>query len=128
MKYSFDPSRRLIVVGAELVGPAGTAVLQLALDTGATRTLIDSTLLLGIGYDPVVAKERVRVTAGSGVEFAPLLSISQLTALGLSCANLSVLALTLPGSAGVDGLLGLDFLQNTILMIDFKLGAIELHP
>jgi len=36
MSFSFDPRQGLIVVPAELFGPAGNAVLQLALDTGAT--------------------------------------------------------------------------------------------
>ena len=35
MSLSFDPRQGLIVVRAELWGPTGSAILQLALDTGA---------------------------------------------------------------------------------------------
>lgn len=52
MKFSFDPAVGLIVVKAELFGPAGNAVLQLALDTGATTTLINVSPLVTIGLDP----------------------------------------------------------------------------
>ena len=41
MNFVFDPSRGLSVVRAELWGPSGSAVLQLALDTGATTTLVN---------------------------------------------------------------------------------------
>jgi len=39
--FSFDASRGLIVVKAELVGPDGIGVLQFALDTGATATVVN---------------------------------------------------------------------------------------
>jgi hypothetical protein len=39
VNFAFDPQRGLIVVRAELWGPSGSGVLQLALDTGATSTL-----------------------------------------------------------------------------------------
>ena len=52
MNFAFDPDRGLIVVRAELWGPSGSGVLQLALDTGATSTLINVGMLVAIGYDP----------------------------------------------------------------------------
>jgi hypothetical protein len=36
----------------------------------------------------------------------------------------SVLAHTLPPSAGVDGLLGLDFLRGQVLTVDFRSGRV----
>jgi hypothetical protein len=35
VNFSFDPQRGLIVLRAELAGPSGSGILQLALDTGA---------------------------------------------------------------------------------------------
>ena len=46
MSFSFDPDDGLVVVNAELKGPSGTAIIRLALDTGATSTLINTALLL----------------------------------------------------------------------------------
>jgi hypothetical protein len=51
----FDPRRGLIVIGAELNGPSGAAVLRLAVDTGATSTLVSVAMLVAIGYDPALA-------------------------------------------------------------------------
>lgn len=41
MSYPFDPQQGLIIVGAELWGPSGSALLRLALDTGATATVVN---------------------------------------------------------------------------------------
>jgi len=38
MNPPFDPQRGLVIVAAELWGASGSAVLRLALDTGATST------------------------------------------------------------------------------------------
>jgi predicted aspartyl protease len=128
MSQPFDGQQGLILVAAEVIGPAGTGRLTLALDTGATQTLINTSLLVALGYDPAMSTERLKVTTGSGVEFAPLLSVQRLTALGQSRINLPVLAHTLPPTAKVDGLLGLNFLRETTLTIDFKAGSLRLDP
>jgi len=95
VSYPFDPSRGLIVVRAELAGPRGSGILQLALDTGATTTVVNVEVLAALGYDPAS-------------EFAPYVELQQLTALGRVRAPFPVLAHTLPPTAGVDGLLGLE--------------------
>jgi hypothetical protein len=67
----FAAASGLVVIRAELVGPAGSANLRLAVDTGATSTLIGAGMLVAIGYDPALAPDRVQITTGSGIEFAP---------------------------------------------------------
>jgi len=126
MTFSFDPDQGLIVIQLELEGPSGTAILRLALDTGATGTLINAGMLVSIGYDPALSPDRVQVTTGSGVEFAPRIKLSKITALGQERTEFSVLCHTLPPSAGVDGLLGLDFFRGQSLNIDFRNGQITL--
>jgi len=126
MSVSFDAQQGLVVVRAELTGPSGIAVVRLALDTGATRTLTNASLLVAIGYDPAATLERTEVTTGSGVEFAALVSISKIVALGREVTEFPVLAHTLPPSAGVDGVLGLDFLRGQLLTIDFVNGRLTL--
>ena len=46
--------------------------------------------------------------------------------LGRDCADFPVLAHTLPPSAGVDGLLGLDFVRGGRLTVDFRAGHVTL--
>jgi len=124
MSFAFDSRQGLLVVRTELTGPSGVAIVRLALDTGATRTLVGTSLLVAIGYDPAAAHARVEVTTGSGVEFAALVALQRIVALGQERTDFSILAHTLPPSAGVDGVLGLDFLRGTVLTIDFKKGRL----
>lgn len=126
MSFKFNPERGLVVVFAELFGPSGSAVLRLAIDTGATATLINVGHLVAVGYDPALARDRVQVTTGSGVEFTPKVPITSLKTLGRERAPFTVLSHTLPPSAGIDGLLGLDFLRSEVLTIDFRQGTISL--
>jgi hypothetical protein len=66
-------------------------------------------MLVAIGCDPSLAADQVQVTTGSDVEFAPRIELKRLTALGQERFGFPVLGHTLPPSAVVDGLLGLDF-------------------
>lgn len=40
MSYPFNAQGGLILVSVEVTGPAGTAVVNLALDTGASKTTL----------------------------------------------------------------------------------------
>ena len=82
MNSSFNPHGGLVVVQAEVFGPSGSIVLRLALDTGATGTMINVAPLTTIGYDPSLAPDRVQVTTGSGVEYAPRVSVIRIKAMG----------------------------------------------
>ena len=126
MSFPFDPRQGLIIVRAELWGPSGSAVLRLALDTGATSTVVNMGLLVAIGYDPALVPDRIQVTTGSSVEFMPRVILDRIVALGQERKNFPVLCHTLSPSAGVDGLLGLDFFRGRSLTIDFRNGQVLL--
>ncbi|MYG41179.1 MAG: hypothetical protein F4201_10275 [Nitrospira sp. SB0677_bin_15] len=126
MSFSFDPQQGLIFVSAELWGPNGSAVLRLALDTGATFTVVNIGMLVALGYDPALITDRIQVTTGSGVEFVPRVTLDRIMALGQKRTEFPVLGHTLPPSTGVDGLLGLDFFRGGNLTIDFHAGQVML--
>lgn len=126
MSFPFDSKQGLIIVSAELWGPSGSAVLRLALDTGATGTVISVGTLVAIGYDPALVPERIQVTTGSAVEFVPRVILDRVVALGQERTDFPVLCHTLPPSAGVDGLLGLDFFRGQRLIVDFASGRVTL--
>jgi predicted aspartyl protease len=126
MSQAFHALRDLILVPAELEGASGTVPLRLALDTGATRTLIRTGSLAQAGYDPSQAQTRVGVTTVSGVLWLPQLPVIRFKALGQERRNFSVLAHTLPPTAFFDGLLGLDFFRGQMLTSDFRQGQILL--
>ena len=89
--------------------------------------LINVGLLVALGYDPALAPTRVQVTTGSGVQYVPRVEVSRLDALGQTRTMFPVLAHTLPSSASIDGLLGLDFLRGRVLHVDFLQGHITLN-
>jgi hypothetical protein len=126
MTFPFNPQQGLIVVTATLEGPTVSSALRLALHTGATDTAVDARLLRAAGYDPAKAPTQVEVTMGGGIVYVPVLTVSKLTALGHVRTLFPILAHTLPPSAGVDGVLGLDFLRGQALTIDFRAGQITL--
>ena len=125
MSFSFSPHQGLIIVTVEVAGSLGNAVLRMALDTVATLTLINSAPLVAIGYNPTQSIDLVQVTTGSGVELVPRITASKVTALGMDQIDFLVLCHTLPPSADIDGLLGLDFFPPT-LDARFSTGQIDL--
>ena len=70
MNHTFDLSRGLIIARAELQGPAAEMGLSLALDTGASQTMINMLPLPLAGYLPAAATKHVEITTGSGVAYA----------------------------------------------------------
>ncbi len=126
MKITFDPTQGLIVIPTRLYGLNMDTMVRLALNTGATGSMINWDVAVLLGYDPASAKERIQVTTGSGVEFAPRIAVKKVESLGRSLENFPILCHTLPPSATVDGLLGLDFLRGVRLIVDLQSGIITL--
>jgi len=124
MSFSFDLDERAVIVRVRIWGPRGRTVVRFALDTGATETLVNWDIPVLLGYDPSASPSREQITTCSGVEFAPEISIDRIEALGMERLRFPVLCHTLPPSAGVDGLLGLDFLRGQRVVLDFRAGTI----
>lgn len=126
MSYSYQSRGGLIVVGVELHGPTGIAIVRLALDTGATRTLINASVLTAAGYELELVNDRVEMTTGSGLEYVPRIAVRRIATLGITRENHLVVGHTLPASAGIDGLLGVDFFAETKLTINFRERTLEI--
>jgi predicted aspartyl protease len=127
VSLSFDPSQGLVVVAAQIYGSSGDVIARLALDTGATATMVSWDLLVLVGCDPGSVQERIQVTTGSGVEYAPRILVPRMRCLETERKDFPVLCHTLPPTAMVDGLLGLDYMRGSRLEVDFKKGIIELQ-
>ncbi len=126
MKITFDPTQGLIVIPTRLHGFHTDTIVRLALDTGATSSMINWDVAVLLGYDPASSKERIQVTTCSGVEFAPRIVVKKVEVLGRSLENFPILCHTLPPSATVDGLLGLDFFRGVRLVVNLKEGIVAL--
>ena len=66
------------------------------------------------------------MTMATGTKNTPIITVPNLSALGHSLTNFPVVALDLPPTVGVDGLIGLDFLKDKKLTIDFRQQLLEL--
>ena len=109
-----------------LTVPSRSVAVNLALDTGAIMTVLARRFLLYLGYDLSAPSNMVQITTGSGVEFVPEVTLARIEALGQERSDFPVLCHTLPPSATVDGVLGLDFLRGERLVLDFSAGLITL--
>jgi gag-polyprotein putative aspartyl protease len=126
MSVPFDPRLNLIVVDVILWGPNGAAKLRMALDTGSTSTLINAGPLVFLGYDPANSVDHAQLATGSTIEAVPCVTIDRIDALEQSRRSIRVVCHTLPVSTRIDGLLGLDFLRDHLLLLDFRKGEIAL--
>ena len=122
----FAADRGPIVLRGRITGPAQALDVRLALDTGATSTVIHLPVLLALGFDPDRDGRPVRVITASSVEVATSVTLTRLFALGQNRLGFPVVAHALPAGAAVDGLLGLDFLRGHVLTLDFRAGSIAL--
>jgi predicted aspartyl protease len=128
MNYPFDRRANLIFVAVDLYGPKKTHFqANLALDTGATTTLISWDIAKFLGLDPELSTRSTRITTGSGVEWCPVVNLPRMSALGKTIKKLDVLCHDLPPTSLVDGLLGLNFFRGFDLRINFKEGYISLE-
>jgi hypothetical protein len=127
MKFAFEPATALVYVRVKIVCGVRELLLNLALDTGASATMISAKRLTEVGYDLDKPEDEIYITTGSGLIFVPKIRIEKLTALAKTKMSFTVIAHDLPPTASVDGVLGLDFLRENVLKVDFKRGSIELR-
>ena len=127
MSFAFNSLAGPIAIDASLSGPLGQADVRLILDTGATTSLIRSTILVAVGYDPDASNDRIQVAIGGGMHLVPRVLLNRLSALGQHRIGLPVLSHSILPAAGIDGLLGLDFFRGTILTVDFQAAQISLR-
>jgi predicted aspartyl protease len=126
MIFPLDPAEPLIVVTARVFGPSGQSILRLALDTGATSSMVVPKQLQRIGYDLGKALVRTTVFTANGVASGSKISLEEIESLGKTYTNFPVFCTPLPSGTGIDGVLGLDFLRGTRLTIDFRMGILIL--
>ena len=124
-KFSLENEDSLIRIDAQV----GRSDLTLALDTGATHTVIDLTLMLLNGYDLTKVVRTVEFETAKGPVSAYIFRIPELTALGKTVKDVEVSSYDFVGNNvifDIDGVLGLDFFRGTELTINFKESKITL--
>ncbi|MGH7214350.1 MAG: retroviral-like aspartic protease family protein, partial [Tepidisphaeraceae bacterium] len=91
----FDLIQGLVVIQARISGPRRRGTARLAIDTGATRTIISPVLLTEVGYD-VVGAEETTITTGSGVEWVTRVDLTEIEAIRVKRLQFTVVSHALP--------------------------------
>lgn len=108
-------------------GPRAVRWVTLALDTGATRTVLSPRTLSFIGYD-MDSSPRQNVVGVNGTSSVPLVPVSRLNVGDITRRRLTVAAMALPSAIPADGLLGTDFLSSTEFTVNIGEGWIDIRP
>ena len=127
MSIPFNPEGNFIPVSVRLFGPATDARVRLALDTGATYTMVSRETMIELGYDLDTAGSVMPLITASGTEMASVINLERIAALEQERQDFPVLCHTLPSGSPIDGLLGLDFFRGQKLTVDFRAGLVTLE-
>jgi len=127
MIYEFekDAGSGVIFVTLEL---ENKYTLKMVLDTAASRTTIDTTALYIAGYSIDNKLETCSVETANGIIKVKIFEVKSLTALGRTVHHIPVHVYDFFAHgilSDYDGLLGLDFFEDSKLCIDLKNNTIE---
>ena len=118
-RYRLQRYGKLLMLKATVADTEGIyQSIRLLVDTGATYTVLPASFLRQMGYDVANPLRLVRISAANGVLDVPFLKVDRFCCLGQDVADFSVVALDLPPSAVISGLLGMDFLEAHQALID----------
>ena len=119
-KFSFELENEDDII--VLIGKANGHKIQLALDTAASHSVIDLNALLMLGYSPKEATGKTLVETSNGVISVECYQLSQLEMLDKTVTAFDVISYDFLEKgilSPYQGVLGLDFFDQTILTIDF---------
>ena len=123
--FTRESSEGLVVIQCQFVEHE----VALALDTGASHTVIDLTALLIADYALADAIRTTLVETASGIIEAYVFRVQSFTALGITRTNFEVCAYDFFAKhvlIDFDGVLGLDFIADYHICIDFRASTITL--
>ena len=127
IEFDSNEKLRFLDVGVTSSDGSWKIYLPVVLDTGATTTILPADILAALGYDPGhPGLPRIRMITGSGIEYAPCVNVKSLIVGNEKVVNVGVLCHDLPEEAGIDGLLGLNFLKNFDFTVEYSLGRLRL--
>jgi predicted aspartyl protease len=126
--FPLERSGDLMTITAKVWGAHGARELLLVIDTGAAATSIEPAILEGLGYSSRDVIMRTRVPTPAGVQHGQLFRVSRFHALGAELSSFVVQALALDDEYGVDGLLGMNFLENYNFTVRPRDRQIHLEP
>ncbi len=126
-RITFNPDDFGIVLFTTISHGTVKRRLKMVLDTGATYCMMPWHIAEELGYKPALIKESIAVHTANGQIHVPILSVESILILGKHVKNCEVLIHDLPETSRVDGLIGLSFLKECKVKIDFQKGVLQLE-
>ena len=105
--------------------------LKMILDTGASNTTIDFTALRMADYVFEQSVKTTQIETANGVIEANIFEVESLTMMGHTVRHIPVQVYDFMAHgilSDYDGMLGLDFFENTVLTIDMINQTLEISP
>jgi len=122
----FNPNSPVIVLEVTLESMVAKRRMKMAVDTGATYTMIPWEIAEALGYRPDISSQRITLVTASGVERVPLIKVDIIRILGKEIRDIEIVCHDLPARSYVDGLLALRSLRELKAKIDFDKGTLEI--
>ena len=118
--FNLDLSQGIIAVHCFISGPKNTKMIKMALDTGATYTIIPAEVAIACGYNILNPTKKIEISTANADIFVPIIVIKSIKCLEKEIQNLEVICHSLPPHSPIEGLLGLNFLKHFDLYLLFK--------
>lgn len=100
--------------------------ISLVLDTGATISGISENIAVELGYDPSQLDHFEEFATAGGTQELPMITVSQIDIAGSKYKDFTLLCNRYFDDNYIDGVLGLDFLINYDILINFTDGYIQI--
>lgn len=125
-RIQFDPDGNGIVVFVTLRNGTMKRHIKMVVDTGSTFNMVPWHIAEELGYEPAMSNQYIPINTVNGQIHVTKIVVEETEALGKSAINCITLVHDLPETSRVSGLLGLSFLKNFHMTINFKEGTLEL--
>ena len=130
----FNPSQSIIVLKAELYGHKDdntgkhiTRLIRMLLSISSMYTVIPWEIASALRRNPSESDNRIQIVTSGGVKLVPVVTLDKMVVLDKAIENIQVICHDIPQLARVDGIIGLNFIRNFKLFIDFDKGILELE-
>lgn len=118
----------LLICAAIIKSKYGQRILRLAVDTGATSTIVRTEAVLEIGLKPSQSDESEVIVTANGVVSAPAVEVPLFGSLGIELHGFKILCHDLPAQSQIMGVLGLDFLDYFPPFEKFRAEILKIAP
>lgn len=127
LKYKFDKNVSVIILEVFIENRGIRKKIRMALDTGSTYMMIPWEVAEILDLNPELSSERIETITASGIENVPLVTLGRIKVIDKEAKNIKAIVHDLPQKSYVDGLLGLSFLRNFDIHLNFREGILEIN-